>query len=105
MFKSTQNFRFNGNVLFLLQKEGGHSNWLGDSEEPLTGFSWRGGSDPDTNGIQIWNEVFTVEKPDGKKVRKKKAYIIKQQNKNFNAYFDTSNPVKNNFYQNDMFMV
>uniref|UniRef100_A0A452QQM0 GB1/RHD3-type G domain-containing protein n=2 Tax=Ursus americanus TaxID=9643 RepID=A0A452QQM0_URSAM len=50
------------------QKEGGHSNWLGDSEEPLTGFSWRGGSDPETTGIQIWSEVFTVEKPGGKKV-------------------------------------
>ncbi|KAM5247872.1 atlastin-3 [Ctenodactylus gundi] len=50
------------------QKDGGHSNWLGDPEEPLTGFSWRGGSDPETTGIQIWNEVFTVEKPGGKKV-------------------------------------
>ncbi|XP_040826627.1 atlastin-3 isoform X1 [Ochotona curzoniae] len=50
------------------QKEGGHSNWLGDAEEPLTGFSWRGGSDPETTGIQIWSEVFTVEKPGGKKV-------------------------------------
>ncbi|XP_076972029.1 atlastin-3 isoform X3 [Tamandua tetradactyla] len=50
------------------QKEGGHSNWLGDPEEPLTGFSWRGGSDPETTGIQIWSEVFTVEKPGGKKV-------------------------------------
>eukprot|EP00069_Balaena_mysticetus_P017798 bmy_10848T0 len=50
------------------QKEGGRSNWLGDPEEPLTGFSWRGGSDPETTGIQIWSEVFTVEKPDGKKV-------------------------------------
>ncbi|XP_049500188.1 atlastin-3 isoform X2 [Panthera uncia] len=50
------------------QKEGGRSNWLGDSEEPLTGFSWRGGSDPETTGIQIWSEVFTVEKPGGKKV-------------------------------------
>ncbi|XP_030073757.1 atlastin-3 [Microcaecilia unicolor] len=52
------------------QKEGGSSstNWLGEEDEPLTGFSWRGGSDPETTGIQIWNEVFTVEKPDGKKV-------------------------------------
>ncbi|XP_069860024.1 atlastin-3 isoform X2 [Dipodomys merriami] len=50
------------------QKEGGHLNWLGDPEEPLTGFSWRGGSDPETTGIQIWSEVFTLEKPGGKKV-------------------------------------
>uniref|UniRef100_A0A8C5P0R3 Guanylate-binding protein N-terminal domain-containing protein n=1 Tax=Jaculus jaculus TaxID=51337 RepID=A0A8C5P0R3_JACJA len=33
------------------QKEGGHSNWLGDS-------------DPETTGIQIWSEIFTMEKPD-----------------------------------------
>ncbi|CAI5798094.1 atlastin-3 isoform X1 [Podarcis lilfordi] len=50
------------------QKEGGSTNWLGDKDEPLTGFSWRGGSDPDTTGIQIWSEVFIVEKPSGKKV-------------------------------------
>ncbi|XP_006901580.1 PREDICTED: atlastin-3 [Elephantulus edwardii] len=50
------------------QKEGGRASWLGDLEEPLTGFSWRGGSDPETTGIQIWSEVFTVEKPGGKKV-------------------------------------
>ncbi|KAK6466372.1 atlastin-3 [Huso huso] len=42
--------------------------WLGEDDEPLTGFSWRGGSDPETTGIQIWSEVFTVEKPGGKKV-------------------------------------
>ncbi|XP_028915493.1 atlastin-3 isoform X1 [Ornithorhynchus anatinus] len=50
------------------QKEGGRSNWLGELDEPLKGFSWRGGSDPETTGIQIWSEVFTVEKSDGKKV-------------------------------------
>uniref|UniRef100_A0A3B3DZM2 Atlastin-1 n=1 Tax=Oryzias melastigma TaxID=30732 RepID=A0A3B3DZM2_ORYME len=43
-------------------------NWLGDSDEPLTGFSWRGGSERETTGIQIWNEVFLVDKPDGRKV-------------------------------------
>uniref|UniRef100_A0A669E7D1 Atlastin-1 n=1 Tax=Oreochromis niloticus TaxID=8128 RepID=A0A669E7D1_ORENI len=43
-------------------------NWLGNPEEPLTGFSWRGGSERETTGIQIWSEVFLVDKPDGRKV-------------------------------------
>ncbi|XP_059373140.1 atlastin-1-like [Carassius carassius] len=41
--------------------------WLGDPDEPLTGFSWRGGSERETTGIQIWSEVFLVDKPDGSK--------------------------------------
>lgn len=44
-------------------------DWLGDANEPLTGFSWRGGSERETTGIQIWSEVFLVDKPDGRKVR------------------------------------
>ncbi|XP_072840496.1 atlastin-3 isoform X1 [Pogona vitticeps] len=51
-----------------MQKEGASGDWLGNKDEPLTGFSWRGGSDPETTGIQIWSEVFIVEKPNGKKV-------------------------------------
>uniref|UniRef100_A0A8C3G8C6 Atlastin-1 n=1 Tax=Cyclopterus lumpus TaxID=8103 RepID=A0A8C3G8C6_CYCLU len=43
-------------------------DWLGDADEPLTGFSWRGGSERETTGIQIWSEVFLVDKPDGRKV-------------------------------------
>lgn len=43
-------------------------DWLGDPEEPLTGFSWRGGSERETTGIQIWSEVFLVDKPDSTKV-------------------------------------
>ncbi|CAI9558884.1 unnamed protein product, partial [Staurois parvus] len=43
-------------------------DWLGDYNEPLSGFSWRGGSERETTGIQIWSEVFLVEKPDGKTV-------------------------------------
>ncbi|KAG7260002.1 hypothetical protein CRUP_020749, partial [Coryphaenoides rupestris] len=35
-------------------------NWLGYDEEPLTGFSWRGGSEPETTGIQIWSEVAVL---------------------------------------------
>ncbi|KAK3564494.1 hypothetical protein QTP86_022769 [Hemibagrus guttatus] len=42
--------------------------WLGQEDEPLTGFSWRGGSEPETTGIQLWSEVFTVRKSNGKEV-------------------------------------
>jgi atlastin len=31
---------------------------MGDENEPLKGFSWRGGSNRDTNGILMWSEVF-----------------------------------------------
>uniref|UniRef100_A0A8C4JE27 Atlastin GTPase 1 n=1 Tax=Dromaius novaehollandiae TaxID=8790 RepID=A0A8C4JE27_DRONO len=43
-------------------------DWVGDYNEPLTGFSWRGGSERETTGIQIWSEIFLVDKPDGTKV-------------------------------------
>ncbi|KAE8586494.1 hypothetical protein XENTR_v10021684 [Xenopus tropicalis] len=43
-------------------------DWLGDYNEPLSGFSWRGGSERETTGIQIWSEIFLVENPDGNKV-------------------------------------
>lgn len=46
----------------------GDINWLGQDEEPLTGFSWRGGSEPETTGIQLWSEVFPVQKSDGTEV-------------------------------------
>lgn len=43
-------------------------NWLGGDDEPLTGFSWRGGSEPETTGIQMWSEVFPITKSDGTEV-------------------------------------
>lgn len=43
-------------------------NWLGREDEPLTGFSWRGGSEPETTGIQLWSEVFLVRKSNGTEV-------------------------------------
>lgn len=39
------------------------NNWLGDPSVPLTGFSWSGGSDGNTRGIWIWDEVFLVMRP------------------------------------------
>lgn len=43
-------------------------DWLGKDDEPLSGFSWRGGSEPETTGIQLWSEVFPVTKADGTEV-------------------------------------
>uniref|UniRef100_A0A8C2JZ40 Atlastin-2-like n=1 Tax=Cyprinus carpio TaxID=7962 RepID=A0A8C2JZ40_CYPCA len=43
-------------------------SWMGGDDEPLTGFSWRGGCERETTGIQAWSEVFVVEKEDGTKV-------------------------------------
>ncbi|KAK5926057.1 hypothetical protein CgunFtcFv8_021660 [Champsocephalus gunnari] len=43
-------------------------SWVGTEEEPLTGFSWRGGCERETTGILAWSEVFVVKKPDGCRV-------------------------------------
>ena len=34
------------------------SNWLGDKNAPLKGFSWEGGLNRTTSGIFIWSEIF-----------------------------------------------
>lgn len=57
----------------------GDENWLGRDDEPLKGFSWRGGSEPETTGIQLWSEVFPIQKSDGEEViekRKKNALRV-----------------------------
>ncbi|XP_037637760.1 atlastin-2 isoform X2 [Sebastes umbrosus] len=45
-----------------------NDSWMGGDNEPLTGFTWRGGCERETTGIQIWSDVFVVDKPDGSKV-------------------------------------
>lgn len=35
-----------------------NSEWLGNVDEPLAGFSWRSGVDLETTGIWIWSELF-----------------------------------------------
>lgn len=47
---------------------GGGGDWLGADDEPLEGFSWRGGSERDTTGILMWSEVFKTTLPTGEKV-------------------------------------
>lgn len=44
------------------------SEWLGALDQPLEGFSWRGGSERDTTGILMWSEVFLTELDTGEKV-------------------------------------
>lgn len=56
-------------ILFLCALQRCQS-WLGGDDEPLTGFTWRGGCERETIGIQIWSQVFVVDKPDGSKVDK-----------------------------------
>lgn len=38
----------------------GNPDWIGDDTTPLTGFTWRGGSERDTTGILMWSKVFLV---------------------------------------------
>ncbi|KAM6134149.1 LOW QUALITY PROTEIN: atlastin-1 [Phoenicopterus ruber ruber] len=65
-FRKGKSFLMDFMLRYMYNKEA--VDWVGDYNEPLTGFSWRGGSERETTGIQIWSEIFLVDKPDGKKV-------------------------------------
>uniref|UniRef100_A0A3P9HLC9 Atlastin 3 n=1 Tax=Oryzias latipes TaxID=8090 RepID=A0A3P9HLC9_ORYLA len=68
-FRKGKSFLLDFMIRYMHRKViGGHCNWLGRDDEPLTGFSWRGGSEPETTGIQLWSEVFVVQKSDGTEV-------------------------------------
>uniref|UniRef100_A0AAG5CQ62 GB1/RHD3-type G domain-containing protein n=1 Tax=Anopheles atroparvus TaxID=41427 RepID=A0AAG5CQ62_ANOAO len=43
-------------------------DWLGDESEPLSGFSWRGGSERDTTGILMWSDIFLHDRANGEKL-------------------------------------
>ena len=45
-----------------LQAHTGKNNedWIADSDAPLKGFSWRGGCNPDTNGILMWSKPLII---------------------------------------------
>lgn len=42
--------------------------WMGIDDEPLVGFSWRSGADPDTKGIVIWNDIFLYTNENGEQI-------------------------------------
>ncbi|CAO1441129.1 unnamed protein product [Diamesa tonsa] len=63
-------------------------SWMGDQNEPLTGFSWKGGSVRNTAGIMIWNDVFIHESPSGEKLA---IVLVDTQ-----GLFDTKTPAADN---------
>lgn len=44
------------------------NDWLGNSDQPLEGFSWKHGRDANTKGIVIWSDVFLHDAPNGEKL-------------------------------------
>lgn len=41
---------------------------MGSDQDPLDGFSWRGGAERDTTGILLWSQVFKVTTPSGEEI-------------------------------------
>ncbi|XP_003375094.1 atlastin-1 [Trichinella spiralis] len=62
--------RFGGKVVhvnfFLKYLKAENSDWLGDRNSTLEGFSWRGGAERDTSGLLLWSKPFIIELPDSK---------------------------------------
>ncbi|KAK6749297.1 hypothetical protein RB195_001727 [Necator americanus] len=46
----------------------GSLDWLSVHPDSLKGFSWRGGSKRDTNGILIWSEPFIMKDKNGEEI-------------------------------------
>ncbi|XP_078464774.1 atlastin-2-like isoform X1 [Lampetra fluviatilis] len=61
-FRKGKSFLLDFMLRYMYNKTG---SWLGGNDEPLTGFTWRGGCERETTGIQMWSDVFLVDKPDG----------------------------------------
>uniref|UniRef100_A0A673XD41 Atlastin GTPase 2 n=1 Tax=Salmo trutta TaxID=8032 RepID=A0A673XD41_SALTR len=68
-FRKGKSFLLDFMLRYMLNQQQEQSDtWVGADDEPLTGFSWRGGCERETTGIQVWSQVFVVNKPDGSKV-------------------------------------
>lgn len=52
----------------VLSNKGIDKDWLGEKSAPLKGFSWRGGSKPETTGILIWNDPIVIRQDNGQEV-------------------------------------
>lgn len=65
-FRGGKSFLLNFFIRYL--RNWRRTDWLGDTEAPLEGFDWRGGSERHTMGIYVWNEVFLVETSGGQEL-------------------------------------
>eukprot|EP00111_Clytia_hemisphaerica_P011671 TCONS_00034289-protein len=50
-----------------LEKDG-EDDWMGEQDEDLKGFPWRGGADRETTGIMMWSKPFVVTLPSNEQV-------------------------------------
>nr|XP_046210016.1 atlastin-2-like isoform X2 [Oncorhynchus gorbuscha] len=67
-FRKGKSFLLDFMLRYMLNQQEQSDSWVGGDDDPLTGFSWRGGCERETTGIQVWSQVFVVNKPDGSKV-------------------------------------
>ncbi|XP_023944595.1 atlastin [Bicyclus anynana] len=67
---------------------GGSGEWMGAENEPLSGFSWRGGSERDTAGLLLWSQPFKATLDSGEKVV---VYLMDTQ-----GTFDSESTVRDN---------
>ncbi|XP_051695499.1 atlastin-2 isoform X5 [Oryctolagus cuniculus] len=65
-FRKGKSFLLDFMLRYMYNKDS--PSWIGGNNEPLTGFTWRGGCERETTGIQVWNEVFVIDRPNGTKV-------------------------------------
>ncbi|XP_046899946.1 atlastin-2-like isoform X2 [Hypomesus transpacificus] len=67
-FRKGKSFLLDFMLRYMYSQSKSSHSWIGGHEDPLTGFTWRGGCERETTGILAWSKVFVVEKPDGSEV-------------------------------------
>ncbi|KAL1471548.1 hypothetical protein MTO96_023602 [Rhipicephalus appendiculatus] len=56
------------NFLLRYMRSDDKANWMGDEDTPLEGFSWSTSSERNTQGVNVWDEVFLVPTSTGDKL-------------------------------------
>ncbi|XP_011693714.1 PREDICTED: atlastin isoform X2 [Wasmannia auropunctata] len=70
-FRKGKSFLLDFFLRYMNSKYTLHNNtesWLGAEDEPLSGFSWRGGSERDTTGILMWSKVYPATLANGEEI-------------------------------------